>query len=89
MNSVFSTGRSRFSKDAATWLALIILACGLITCCSGCFSRTIYVPNGKAVRLRADVKAKIWALDASGKPVPGEMTLKDGWWVLPDSGMKE
>jgi hypothetical protein len=50
---------------------------------AGCATNTIYVPDGKAVRLRQDVKAKIWALDSNGTPVAGTMTLKDGWYVLP------
>ena len=67
-------------------IALITLAAALLICVTGCFTRTIYIPDGKAVRLREDVKAKVWVLDAAGKPVPGKMTLPEGWWVLPDPG---
>ena len=52
---------------------------------AGCSANTVYVPDGKAVRLRQDVRAKIWALDKDGNQVPGKMTLKNGWYVLPDS----
>ena len=67
-------------------IALITLATALLICATGCFTRTIYIPPGKAVRLREDVNAKVWVLDAAGKPVPGRMTLPEGWWVLPDPG---
>jgi hypothetical protein len=51
--------------------------------CTSCATNTVYVPDGKAVRLRQDVRAKIWAMDANGNPVAGAMTLKEGWYVLP------
>lgn len=70
-------------------IVLIALATALLFCATGCFTRTIYVPAGKAVRLRSDVKAKVWVLDAEGKSVPGEMTLPEGWYVVPDSGASE
>ena len=55
--------------------------------CTGClFTRTVYVPPGTAVRLRQDVKAKIWAKDSQGNLVPGKMVLKEGWYVLPPKG---
>jgi uncharacterized lipoprotein YajG len=51
---------------------------------AGCATNTVYVPDGKAVRLRAPVKnAKIWAMDKDGNPVAGKMTLPAGWYVLP------
>ena len=66
-------------------IALIMLAAGLLICATGCFTRTIYIPPGKAVRLRQTVRnTKVWVMDANGKPVPGSMTLPEGWWVLPD-----
>ena len=37
--------------------------------------------------LREDVKAKIWATDAKGKRVPGEITLKEGWYALSDPSL--
>jgi hypothetical protein len=63
-------------------IALIVLVTAIIFCAGGCFTRTVYVPDGKAVRLRQSVKAKVWVLDREGKPVPGEMTLPEGWYCL-------
>lgn len=66
----------------AAFLALIFAAALLL---SGCFTRTIYVPPGKSVRLRETIRgAKIWALDAESKPVAGTIDLPEGWYVLPD-----
>ena len=70
-------------KDAVAialivWLLILCLLFG-----SGCFTRTVYVPAGKSVMLRQEMRAKIWAKDASGKMVPGTMTLREGWFVLP------
>ena len=51
----------------------------------GCETRTVYVPSGEPVRLRETVhNAKVWVLDADGKPVAGVMDLPEGWYVLPD-----
>lgn len=58
----------------------------ILTVLPGCFTRTIYVPPGKPVMLRQDIKARIWAKDANGKSVPGTMTLKEGWHVVPPKG---
>jgi len=50
----------------------------------GCFTRTIYVPDGTPVRLREPIKkAKIWVLDKDGKAVKGTMDLPEGWYALP------
>jgi hypothetical protein len=65
-----------------TWCAAIMWLALAIFCLAGCLVRTIYVPDGKAVRLREDVTAKVWVLDANGKPVPGKMTLPEGWYCL-------
>jgi hypothetical protein len=62
-------------------LAFAIL-CALA--CSGCFTRTIYVPAGKSVMLRQELRSiKVWAKDAAGTMRPGTMTLREGWFVLP------
>ena len=54
---------------------------------SGCFTRTIYVPDGTPVRLRETIrKAKVWVLDKDGNPVAGELDLPEGWYCLPDPG---
>ena len=51
---------------------------------TGCGVRTIYVPHGTPVRLRETVEnAKVWVLDADGKPVAGKMNLPEGWYCLP------
>lgn len=57
----------------------------LAVCLSGC-NRTIYVPDGKAVRLRESVEAAVWVFDKQGKLRPGYMILPEGWYVLPDPG---
>ena len=42
--------------------------------------KTIYVPEGDAVMLRQDVKnVNIWAKAKDQAPVPGKMTLEEGW----------
>lgn len=50
-----------------------------------CASRVIYVPHGEPVRLAEDVKAKVWILDASGKPVRSKnrIVIHEGWYALP------
>jgi len=36
------------------------------------------------VRLRETIpKAKVWVMDAQGKPVAGQMDLPEGWYCLP------
>jgi hypothetical protein len=56
---------------------------------SGCVRtrvRTVLVPPGEPVQLRAPTTAKVWVLDKDGTRVPGEVTLPEGWWCLPDPG---
>jgi len=61
-----------------------VALCALALGASGCFTRTVYVPDGTPVRLRETVRgAKVWALDASGEPVPGRLDLLEGWYCLP------
>lgn len=63
--------------------SLLLLAAML----GGCGARTIYVPTGDPVRLRAPVRgAKVWVLDKDGKPTAGTMDLPEGWYCLPDPG---
>lgn len=63
-------------------LILLILCLSLSGC--GTVWRTVYVPDGTAVRLRQDVKnVKIWAKDSDGEFVPGKITLSEGWFCLP------
>lgn len=51
---------------------------------TGCGTRTVLVPPGEPVRLRAPVKGvKVWAADAKGVEVPGKVDLPEGWWAAP------
>ena len=53
---------------------------------SGC-NKTLYIPDGKAVKLRETVKGvKIWVLDSRNKLQPRIMDLPEGWYALPDPG---
>lgn len=64
----------------------LILAITIIWSISGCaiFTRTVYVPDGKAVRLRQDVKnVKIWVKEVGGNTAEGRMTLREGWYCKP------
>ena len=64
---------------------LLVGSVVLLGACTPWFTRTVYVPDGKAVRLRETIEnARIWALDHDGEPVPGSMDLPEGWYVLPD-----
>jgi len=51
----------------------------------GCATRVILVPDGQPVQLAEPVRAKVFAFDASGKPVPSsnKVILPAGWYVLP------
>ena len=69
-----------------TWgrRAAVLLIAAVIVLAAGCGMRTIYVPDGTPIRLRATIRgAKVWVLDADGKPVPGRMDLPEGWYCLP------
>jgi len=42
---------------------MALLVALILLCTTGCFQRTIYVPDGTAVRLRAPIKkAKVWVI---------------------------
>ena len=61
----------------------------LITSLSGCaiFTRTIYVPDGKAIRLRQRVvNVKVWVKENGGNTAEGRLDIPEGWFCLP---MKE
>ena len=51
----------------------------------GCQTRVILVPDGQPVQLAEPVRAKVFAFDATGKPVPSsnKVILPAGWYVLP------
>ena len=56
----------------------------LLLMLTGCFTRTIYVPDGTPVRLRETVKgARVWVLDKDGTPVEGKLDIPEGWYALP------
>ena len=58
-------------------IALSVSGCSLIP------TRTIYVPPGRSVRLRQDIKnVKIWIKDAKGEVRASTLTLKEGWFVM-------
>ncbi len=73
-----------FHIYSVLWLGLILaLACLAV----GCFTRTVYVSDGKSVRLRATIRnAKVWVMGADGKPVPGVIDIPEGWYAMPDPG---
>lgn len=71
-------------RKMGRWITACVIGCFVACATSGCFTRTIYVPDGAPVRLREDVhRVKIWAKDEAGKWVPGRMTLKNGWYAIP------
>jgi hypothetical protein len=51
----------------------------------GCATKVILVPEGQPVQLAEPVKAKVYAFDSAGKPVPSsnKVVLPAGWYVLP------
>ena len=51
----------------------------------GCATRVILVPDGQPVQLAEPVRAKVFAFDSTGKPVPSsnKVILPAGWYVLP------
>ena len=51
----------------------------------GCQTKVILVPEGQPVQLAEPVRAKVFAFDATGKPVPSsnKVVLPAGWYVLP------
>jgi len=72
--------------NARGWvlLALAAVLFAVMLLCSGCFTRTVYVPAGQPVRLRQDVRSvKVWVIDSSGKPVPSVKDLKEGGFYSP------
>jgi hypothetical protein len=67
-------------------IVLAILALFVLLTHASCtppFTRTIYVPEGQAVQLRAPIKnAAVWCRDAEGKKIPSTKTLAEGQYVL-------
>ena len=74
--------RERLRKRVRQTWAVAFLWIFFLT---GCGSRAIYVPHGEPVRLRQTIRgAKVWVMDANGKPTAGKMDLPEGWFCLPD-----
>ena len=65
------------TKSVIMWvLALYLMLC------AGC-NRTVYVPDGAAVRLRETVKrVDVW-IWVDGAWEAGRMDLPEGWYVMP------
>ena len=82
--------RDRLRKRVReTWknATRLLICAAAVLLVAGCGARTIYVPDGTPVRLRETVhSAKVWVLDAQGRPVEGMMDLPEGWYCLPDPG---
>lgn len=54
----------------------------LIMALSGC-NRTVYVPEGAALRLREDTaKRKVW-IETDGGWIAGKMVIPEGYYCLP------
>jgi len=69
-------------KMISSKLSMIALMIMSVGCGS---TRVIYVKHGEPVRLAETVKARVWVLDASGKPVQSvnRIELQEGWYALP------
>ena len=73
--------RDSMKKEKLLVWVLVVSSFGAL---GGCATRTIYIPDGKAVQLRQQVKnVRVWVFDKEGKRVAGKMTLPEGWYVLP------
>jgi hypothetical protein len=71
------------SKIRKTWKRSMLWPPLLLVMLPACTTRTVYVPDGTPVRLRETVRnVKVWVIDESGEPVPGEMDLPEGWYCL-------
>lgn len=74
------------NKVRGTWgrrATGILLALALVAAVGCQQIRTVYIPYGEPVRLRATVpNAEVWVKDADGKTVPGRLDLLEGWYCL-------
>lgn len=78
--------KKKIKKDAMKREKLLVwvLVVSSFGALGGCATRTIYVPDGKAVQLRQQVRnVRVWVWDKDGKRVAGKMTLPEGWYALP------
>ena len=66
-------------------MAYAVTLCGLVSC-AGCWRRVVLVPPGEPVRLGQSVRARVWVAAQDGTEIQADVTLPEGWWVLPDLG---
>jgi len=76
--------KAKAKKDGWNMKSIIILFI-LAEAISGCAFKTVYVPDGKAVRLRQAVKAKVWVMTDNNEEEAGKMRIPEGWYCLPDT----
>lgn len=76
--------KEKIKRDTKAKTNLLIMVSLSLFYVTGCTTKTVYVPDGKAVQLRQRVKnCKVWVWDKDGKRVAGKMTLPEGWYALP------
>ena len=77
----------RYARRSRTRLRIVLatLLCAVAFSTSCTHTRTVLVPYGTPVQLRAPAKAKVGVLDKDGIKVAAVETLPAGWWVLPDT----
>lgn len=62
----------------------LLIACLMFSGCTPLFTRTIYVPDGKMVRVRKTVKNwPIWVKQTDGTWIEGRMDIHEGWFAAP------
>jgi len=56
------------------FIALLLAGCTM-------FTKTVYVPQGDAVKLRETIeKVDVWIKPANTDPIAGNMTIYEGWY---------
>ena len=67
----------RSIRHNVIWLIPTVFAAGCL--------RTVYVPDGDPVRLRAPIRrARVWVREADGTVSAARMDIPEGWYALPD-----
>lgn len=67
---------------------LILALCVTLSGCT-MFTRTVYVPDGKMIRLRQSFNnAKIWVKEKDGNIAEGRMNVPEGWYCAPKEESK-
>lgn len=72
----------------AAWILICAAAFSAAFGCSRA-KRTVYVPDGSPVRIRATLKnSAVWVMDENGVWIPGVIDIPEGWFALadPDDG---